>query len=147
MYQSRPPVIPKHWSVKIDAVDGWMLFDMETSSSLSNLNASYLSGPLAGQAAFNPPLPGPFIPSMAMPAAGYAGLAEARRPLYQSEKATYDRDIKIVTDLRTSHAIKTGSAISNLISMFSPECVACKAIFAIKKAGMAANLDAGGNLL
>jgi hypothetical protein len=74
---------PLEWSIRSDAAAGYFIFDLGMISILSGLNALYLSGPLAGQAAFNPPLPGAFIPSIAVPAGGYAALAPAAKGTYQ----------------------------------------------------------------
>jgi hypothetical protein len=134
---------PLEWNIKSDAAAGYFIYDLSIITMLSNLNAVYLSGPLAGQAPMNPPLPAPFVPSVPLGPGGYAALALNLKQNFQTEKSEWDRRVKAATDLRTSHASKTGSANALLLAKFTPTCVCGKSIYNIMKAGQLAALDPG----
>jgi hypothetical protein len=115
--------IPRDWSVKLDAAEDYPMYEMDLSNMLSGANASYLIGLLADHALFNPALLGAFAPSWILPAGGYPALTAAQKSTYGTEKADYDRRLKIVTDLRMIHAQKSGSCTCYVEKMFKPKCI------------------------
>ena len=143
MLTARASLIQRDWNVKKDAAESYDVFEMDLSTMLSSFNALYLTGPVAGHATYHPALPDAFVPSMVLPAGGYTDLTIGVKNTYNQEKANYDRELKTITDLRNTHDIKCGLCTSYLSSMFKQESVCNKFLFGIKKAGIAANVDAG----
>jgi hypothetical protein len=127
----------RNWNVRADAADDWIWFEMELSSSLSKEDSTYLLN-AALHLDQNPPLPGPFLFSLPIGAGGYNGLVLASKNLWNSEKTAYDRDLKIVKDLRKDHTAKANTAIFTLEESFSLHSIARKGLNTIKRAGAAA---------
>jgi hypothetical protein len=143
MSSARVSLTVRDWNIKAEAAESYDSWFMDLTNMLASYNALYLLGPVAGHLTYHPALPAAFIPSMILPPFGYVGLTDPRKALYNQEKAAYDRELKIVTDLRSVHANKCGLCTSYLFSMHKQESVCSKSIFNIMKTGLTAGDDAG----
>jgi hypothetical protein len=123
------PVV-RHWNTLEDAVNEWYPFEMANRNVLSKGGSGYLKS-RAQHLAWNPPLPAPFVFSVnALP---YAAQNQGNKTLFMTESTAYARDLKVITDKRDRHSIKSQEAIGALESSFSDTCVARKGLLTIQK--------------